>query len=73
MGVKKVPKTKLELAREIEVQQRKKFVDALEKLEKTHGYKMIGMIEYKHNGIYPSVGLEKVDPEKEEKPKEKKA
>lgn len=60
---KKTLKSKDELNREIEVQQRQKFIDAIANVEKTHGYTLIGMMDYTQFGIRPTVGLKKNDPE----------
>ena len=60
---KKTSKSKDELNREIEVQQRQKFIDAIAEVEKTHGYTLIGMMDYTQFGIRPTVGLRKTDPE----------
>ena len=59
-------KTKEELTQEIEQQQRKKFIDAIEEVQDKHGYRVVAMLNFSQSGVYPTLGVDKVA-KKEEK------
>ena len=62
-------KEKQELKNEVEKQQRQRFVEAVQEVENQHGYKVIAMLNFSQSGVYPTIGVQKV--EKPEKPETK--
>jgi len=59
-------KTKEELNQEIETQQRKKFIEEIEKVQKKHGYQVVAMLNFSQSGVYPTLGVDKVKEKKKE-------
>ena len=56
---KKVAKAKDEL----ETERRKNFVEAIQTVEKEHGYKVVAMMNYNHRGIFAELGIDKQEKE----------
>ena len=57
-------KTKEELNQERETQQRKKFIEEIEEVQKKHGYRVVAMLNFSQNGVYPTLGVDKVKEDK---------
>ena len=56
-------KTKEELNQERETQQRKKFIEEIEEVQKKHGYRVVAMLNFSQSGVYPTLGVDKVKKE----------
>lgn len=53
-------KTKKELEQDVETQQRKKFIEAIEEVQNKHGYQVVAMLNFSQSGVYPTLGVDKV-------------
>ena len=53
-----------ELRREQAEKKKKAFAEAIQAVEKEHKMKLIPMIEYTAQGLYPSLGVQEVESKK---------
>ena len=49
-----------ELKQEKELEKKKAFAEAIQAVEKEHRLKLIPMIEYTSQGLYPSLGVQEI-------------
>ena len=56
-----------EIKQEKEIKAREAFQADLLAVEKKHGLKLIPMINYSNQGLYPSLGVQEIKPEEEVK------
>jgi len=49
-----------ELKQEKELEKKKAFAEAIQAVEKEHKLKLIPMIEYTSQGLYPSLGVQEI-------------
>ena len=60
-------KTEKELKEDLELQQREKFVAAVQEVEEKYGYCVVATLNYSQNGVYPTISVQKIKKEKEVK------
>ena len=42
---------------------RKAFIEAVEKLQDEHGYRVVAMLNFSQSGVYPTLGVDKMTKE----------